>query len=189
MNLVLIGFMGVGKTSVGQRLAERLGWPFVDTDALIEEAYSMTVSEIFEQFGEPLFRQMERTVVEFVSKKNDCVIATGGGVVLDPENILRLKTNGVLIHLDLSPETISDRIGPKLTRPLLQKKGPPLQTLETLYRMRSPLYRSCCDHRVDREGLDVEETVDRIMEVMGDEIVKNPQSVTPPEAGVQDPLK
>ena len=163
MNLVLIGFMGVGKTIVGKRLAERLNYYFIDTDGLIEEMESMTIAEIFERYGETLFRKREGAVVENVSRLERCVIATGGGVVLNPHNIARLKDHGLLVHLSLSLETIYERIGQFSTRPLFKKENPG-QALEALFRSREPLYQACSDITVDRNGLDVEETVEKVLQ-------------------------
>ncbi|UCD72147.1 MAG: chorismate synthase [Syntrophobacterales bacterium] len=165
MNLILIGFMGVGKTSVGERLAERLGCPLIDTDALIEEVYSMTVAEIFEKYGEASFRKTEKAVVERVSKLRECVIATGGGVVLDRENIDRLKGHGLLIHLSLSPRAIYRRIGSEAKRPLL-KTNNPRKILKALFQSREALYRAYSDFTVERNGMNVEETVERILEMV-----------------------
>ena len=165
MNLVLIGFMGVGKTSVGKRLAERLGCPLIETDALIEEAFSMTITEIFKRYGEVSFRKKEKTVVKRISKLRRCVIATGGGVVLDRENIDRLKAHGLLIHLSLSPRTIYRRIGYQAIRPLLQTDNP-WKTLEALFHAREALYRAYSHFTVDRNGLNVEKTVERVLEIV-----------------------
>jgi shikimate kinase len=168
MNVVLIGFMGVGKTSVGERLAERLGRPFVDTDGLIEEERGMTVREIFERCGEPSFRETEKAVVARAAKLRDGVIATGGGAVLDPENVARLREGGVLIHLTLSPEAICERVGGERTRPLLPG-GCPGQAFEAFFNGREARYRACCDVTIDRNGIDVEETVDRIVKELNAE--------------------
>jgi shikimate kinase len=162
MNLVFIGFMGVGKTCVGKGVAERLAWPFIDTDLLIEEALAMSVPQIFAQHGETVFRQVEREVVGRVAQRTRCVIATGGGVVLDPENIDALKENGLLIHLSLSPQTIFDRIGHQSDRPLLETDRP-RQTLESLFQERDRLYRACSDLTIDRNGLGVDETIERVL--------------------------
>ena len=166
MNIVLIGFMGVGKTSVGQKLAERLGRRFVDTDGLIEEERGMTVREVFERDGEPSFRETERGVVARVAKLRDRVVSTGGGTVLDPRNVERLKEEGgVLVHLTLPPEVIRERVGGGRSRPLLPGDGPG-EAFEAFFRAREVLYRACCDVTVDRNGIDVEETVDRIIKVL-----------------------
>lgn len=165
MNLVLIGFMGVGKTSVGKGLARRLEWPFIDTDILIEAAYSMPVAMIFAKHGEASFRATEKRVVEEIAKGRQRVIATGGGVVLDRVNVDRLKREGILIHLTLSPENIFHRIGHQRERPLLETEDPRL-TLETLFRSREQLYRTYSDVTIDRNGLSVDETVERVLAVV-----------------------
>lgn len=162
MNLVLIGFMGVGKTSVGKELARRLEWPFIDTDSLIEAAYSMPVARIFAKHGEASFRETEKRVVKDVAGRRQSVIATGGGVVLDRENIDRLKKQGILIHLTLSPEIIFYRIGHQSGRPLLETENR-WQMLETLLQSREQLYRTYSDYTIDRNGLGVSETVERVL--------------------------
>ncbi|NIO06153.1 MAG: AAA family ATPase [Proteobacteria bacterium] len=162
MNLVLIGFMGVGKTSIGKELAGRLKWSFIDTDSLIEESYSMSVATIFAKHGEASFRETERKVVEGIAKRQRCVIATGGGVVLDRQNVDCLKRRGLLIHLTLSLEAIFHRIGHQNERPLLKTQDP-WKTLETLFRFREQLYRTHSDFTIDRDGLGVNETVERIL--------------------------
>ena len=162
MNLVFVGFMGVGKTIVGKGVAKRLAWPFIDTDLLIEEALAMSVPQIFTQHGETVFRQVERDVVARVVQQTRCVIATGGGVVLDRQNVDALKRHGLLIHLSLSPQTIFHRIGHESHRPLLWTDRPQ-QTLESLFQERERLYRACSDLTIDRNGLGVDETVEKIL--------------------------
>jgi shikimate kinase len=171
MNFVLIGFMGVGKTSVGKRLASRLERPFIDTDAVIEEARSMTVREIFEKYGEGSFRETEKEVVARVSKLHRYIIAAGGGAVLDPVNVARLKERGLLIYLSLPLETICDRIGHDTTRPLFQKEKW-RDTFETFFQDRENLYRTCSDFRVDRSRIGVEGTVDKILELLQSSLQK-----------------
>jgi shikimate kinase len=175
MNLVFIGFMGVGKTSVGRAVAERLGRPFVDTDASIEHVLAMSVAEIFEKHGEALFRKVEKSVVEEVARQKGCVIATGGGVVLDRENVDRLQRHGLLIHLTLSPETIYHRIGYRSDRPLLRAENP-WHALTSLFHSRERLYRACCDLTIDRNGLSVEETMEKVLALVASpEITRRPQ--------------
>jgi len=166
MNLVLIGFMGVGKTSVGKGLAQRWGWPFIDTDALIEEARSMSILEIFATYGEASFRETEKAVVKRATRRRRCVIATGGGVVLCRENVDRLRRHGLLIHLTLSPGTIFYRIGQVSDRPLLQTENPQ-RTLKTLFQSREVLYRACSDVTINRDTLSVDETVEKVVEAVG----------------------
>ena len=162
MNLVFIGFMGVGKTIVGKGVAQRLAWPFIDTDVLVEEVLAMSVPQIFTQHGETVFRQVERDVVAHVAERTRCVIATGGGVVLDPQNVDALKRHGLLIHLSLSPQTIFHRIGHQSNRPLLWTDRPQ-QTLESLFQERERVYRACSDLTIDRNGLGVDETIERVL--------------------------
>ena len=96
-NVVLIGFMGTGKSEVGKRLAGELGWSFEDSDLWIQKRAGRTIPEIFKQSGEAHFRRLEREVVAELADRKSCVIATGGGVVMDPINLRRLRRNGVLI--------------------------------------------------------------------------------------------
>jgi shikimate kinase len=120
-NVVLIGFMGTGKTSTGRLLASRLGRPFIDTDQKIETENNMTISEMFTVHGEQYFRQKEKEMIAKVSRYTCTVIATGGGVVLIPENISRLKSNGVIIALTASLDVILERTARRNTRPLLDR--------------------------------------------------------------------
>ena len=118
-NIVLIGFMGTGKTTIGRLLAIRLGRPFVDCDKKVEYESGMTIREIFERYGEAYFRQKEKEMIAKLSRYNNAVIATGGGVVLSNDNMRRLKRNGVIIALTASVENILERTGRRNTRPLL----------------------------------------------------------------------
>jgi shikimate kinase len=119
-NIVLIGFMGTGKSRVGHMVARRLGLRFVDTDDLIVEKMHMSVAEIFSRLGEPEFRKIERQVVASVAEKDGQVIATGGGVPLSEENVQNLKKNGILVCLTANPDTIYRRTMRNDTRPLLK---------------------------------------------------------------------
>jgi shikimate kinase len=118
-NVVLIGFMGTGKTCIGRLLAGRLRRPFVDVDKKIERESGMTIPEMFAQHGEAYFRRKEQEVIFRVSRYRNAVISTGGGVVLFPENMNRLRANGIVISLTASVETILERTGRRNTRPLL----------------------------------------------------------------------
>src|SRR3989304_2819948 len=98
-NVVVIGFMGTGKTVIGKRLAAELGYEFVDTDSLIEEQERQSVSEIFRNLGEVHFRKVEKRVIHQISDREGIVVATGGGAVLDPVNVVALRKRGFLIGL------------------------------------------------------------------------------------------
>ena len=140
MNIVLCGFMGCGKTTVGRMAARRLGIPFVDMDACIEEQAGMTVSEIFAVKGEPAFRRMETEVARQLSGQDNLMIATGGGTVLNPENAALLKQNGVIVLLQVSPETVLWRLRNNSTRPLLQRPDK-AEAVRALMAERMPAYK------------------------------------------------
>lgn len=138
-NIVLIGFMGTGKSVVGQRLAEDMGVQFVDTDQLIEKKEGLPVFEIFRRYGEGKFRSRERDVIREVSLASQSVIATGGGAVMDRENVKNLKRRGILICLTATPDVIVTRIGPVEQRPLLRREDP-ISSVKELLAIRQPYY-------------------------------------------------
>lgn len=138
-NLVLVGFMGSGKSTIGRLAASELGLRFVDTDRVIEEREGMTVFWIFETKGEETFRAIESEVVRDLAGQEGQVIATGGGVVLRPANIEALAVNGVLVHLSVDAPTAHARTAGHSHRPLLQG-GDAVAKIETLLKSRKPLY-------------------------------------------------
>jgi shikimate kinase len=160
-NIVLIGFMGSGKTVVGKMLSEKLNRKFMDIDRLIEEEQGQTIQEIFSGFGESHFRKLEKDMVSRAVKEGDQVIAAGGGVVLDPENVANLRKNGIIIWLDVSPEAARKRTGGDGSRPLL-KVNYPEKTIEELLSFREPLY-SQADFKVETSNLSVEEVTSKIL--------------------------
>lgn len=146
-NIVLIGFMGTGKSRVGHMISRRLGMRFVDTDDLIFQRLQMSVSDIFSRLGEAKFREIERQVVAEVSLKSCQVIATGGGVPILGENVNNLKANGILFCLSASPEIIYRRTLRANTRPLLRTDDK-IERIKSLLKSRE-LYYSIADHHVD----------------------------------------
>jgi shikimate kinase len=164
-NIVLIGFMATGKTTVGKRLASRLGLDFMDTDAEIEKVTGKTVSEIFSCHGVVRFRSEETLIIKKISAGQGRVIATGGGVVLDPENIAVLRQNGVLFRLVAAPEVIVRRVEKKRTRPLLNQ-GDIRETVARLMEERDEIYHKAADYTVDTGSLNKDEAVDRIISHM-----------------------
>ncbi len=161
MKIVLTGFMGTGKSVVGRCLAERLGLSFVDLDNIIEEGAGMAIPEIFASEGESGFRRREREVIASLATRRDCVIATGGGAVLDPENVRNLKTGAVIVCLRADPTIILERIGADAHRPLLQ--GPDrLARIRELLEQRASAYAQA-DFSVEMGKFDLEEIVDRIV--------------------------
>ena len=162
MNVVITGFMCSGKTSVGKKLAEKLNFDFLDTDDLVENKVGMRITEIFEKYGEPYFRELEAQIIKEVSEKNKLVISTGGGVVLREENVNNLRKNGVIINLVAKPETIYERLKKQPgIRPLLNKPNP-LEEIKKLLEYRERYYKNC-DFRIETDNLSVEEIVEKIL--------------------------
>ncbi len=139
-NLVLAGFMGTGKTSVGRLVAAQLRFNFVDTDTLVEERAGKTIAEIFAEAGEPRFRELEREVVADLSRYDRTVIATGGGVAADETNLANLKEHALVVCLWATPETIWERVRHQTHRPLLQEPDPQGK-IRTLLEARAPFYK------------------------------------------------
>lgn len=160
MNIYLVGFMGTGKTSVGKELAKKKRWYFMDLDELIELREKMTISDIFAKQGESQFRRLEKRALKEVSKENKFVVACGGGIVLDKENIRIMKETGVIICLTASPAVILDRTCGYAHRPLLNVARPKKQ-IELLLKLRAPFYAQA-DKIIDTSGLCVKEVSRKI---------------------------
>ena len=140
--------MGAGKTTVGRALAKRLGKVFCDTDREIESRTGVRVAVIFDIGGEAGFRKREAEAIEQMTARDDVVLATGGGAVLDPRNREYLKTRGFVIYLHAQPLVLCQRTRIDRSRPLLQG-GDPRDRLEKLYAERDPLYREVADLVID----------------------------------------
>ena len=167
--IVLVGLMGAGKSTVGRRLAVRLGLPFVDADAEIEAAAGMTIAEIFERFGESYFRDGERRVIaRLMDAKADGraqVIATGGGAFVDPATRASILAGATAVWLDAKPEVLADRVTRRDTRPLLRGRDP-LAVLEELARVRNPIY-ALAPIRVSSQRAPHDATVNAILKALG----------------------
>ncbi|MBV1901941.1 MAG: shikimate kinase [Kordiimonadaceae bacterium] len=150
--IVLVGLMGVGKTTVGRRLAKKLGLDFVDSDFEIEQAAGMSVSEIFEKYGEDDFRSGERRVMTRLLDGTPKVIATGGGAFINAETRALIKSNALTIWLDADTDILVERTGRRDTRPLL-KEGNPEEILAKLAAERAPFYAEADLKIVSSEGL------------------------------------
>ncbi len=149
-NLILVGFMGTGKTSTGRALASRLGREFVDMDQLIEDREGRTIPEIFAASGEPHFRALERALVRELAARRALVIAPGGGIVLNPDNIRDFAATGRVFCLRASPEWILKRVGHDTHRPLLQTDDK-LGRIRDLLAKRQPLYDAIPD-QIETDG-------------------------------------
>jgi len=160
-NIVLVGFMGTGKSVVGRRLANALGCDFMDMDRVIEQRQGKSVPQIFSEQGEAAFRKMESEVVGELSRRTGCVIATGGGAVLNPDNLTQLRQGGVLVALQARPEVVLKRVGKRAgDRPLLGGENP-LSKIKSLLMERADAYRDV-DVTIDTSDLSTEEVVHRI---------------------------
>lgn len=165
MNVVLTGFMGTGKTAVGKELARALRMKFINTDDLIEEESKLTIPQIFDKFGEEHFRQIEREMVARVSNLDNYVISTGGGVVLDPDNIQDLKRNGIVVCLKASPDAILKRTSSEKHRPLLEG-AKPKEKIEKLLSYREPYYSISADYTIDTSSPPVDKIVAEIIKYL-----------------------
>lgn len=139
-NLALAGFMGVGKSTVGRMAAEQLGFEFLDTDECIEREAGCSIRELFARHGEPFFRECERNLVRSLAARERLVISTGGGLIVDPENLRSLQEHALVVCLWASPETIHERVRHMTHRPLLQTPDP-LARIRELLAEREPAYR------------------------------------------------
>jgi shikimate kinase len=158
--IVLMGFMGTGKSEVGRRLAQRLGRSFVDTDQLVEDRAGKRVADE----GEAVFRRLEREAVVDAASRNSVVIAVGGGAVLDAENVRQLQEAGILVHLTARPEVILGRIGDARSRPLLRED--PRGTVARMLAERGPAYAAAADVTVDTSERTADEVVGEIQSAL-----------------------
>lgn len=163
-NIVLIGFMGTGKTSVSQRLGEILKRPCVSTDRIIEEKEKRSIAEIFKSSGEEYFRRQEKEIVKELSQKENLIIDCGGGVVLQQENIDRLKENGILIYLSTDPEVIYQRTKDQLHRPLLNVPNSQTKIQELLDQRK--FYYEQAHFIIDTSHLSVDQSAQKILALL-----------------------
>ncbi len=160
-NIVLTGFMGTGKSEVGRILAEKLYFDFIDSDSELEREQKMSITEIFKNYGETFFRDIESNMIERLSEMEGVVISTGGGVVLRENNIENLKKKGVIVCLTASAETILRRVQQSNNRPLLQVDNP-LQKIKELLSSREQYYRNA-DITISTEGKSAKEIASEIL--------------------------
>jgi shikimate kinase len=163
-NIVLIGFMGTGKTTIATKVALKLGMKYVSTDGLIEESEKRTINEIFTEKGEDYFRGVESEVIRKVSGMENAVVDAGGGAVLREENMANLKASGTVICLTADEATIFERVKKYKHRPLLNVKEPKMKIRELLAK-RSPFYAKA-DHTIDTGKLTVRQAVNEILKIV-----------------------
>lgn len=170
--LVMVGMMGAGKSSVGRRLAARLGLAFVDADAEIELAANATISEIFDRHGEAYFRDGERRVIRRLLDGDPKVLATGGGAFIQPETRAAIHENAISVWLKADRDLILSRVKRRATRPLL-KTGDPEAIIDRLIRERHPVYEEADIHIQSRDvAHDV--VIDDILTALADYLERRP---------------
>jgi shikimate kinase len=174
VSVFLVGMMGVGKTTIGQLLAERLDYDFLDVDQFIEQATGQTVSTIFAESGEAIFRQLETATLSQVSARLRRVVATGGGIVLAQENWSYLK-HGVIVWLDVPVEQLKDRLSQDTTRPLLQNQDLTARLSQLLEERRSR-YAQADIHIQVMPDETPEQTMERIIDAIALECEKKRQT-------------
>jgi len=147
-NIALTGFMGAGKTTVGKKLAEKLNMIFIDCDSYIEENEGISIAEIFKNFGEEHFRNLEKKAIKKICEKSGQVIALGGGAVLNSENAAILKNTCIIIYLEITTETVTNRIFGDKKRPLLKNED----EIRSLLLKRQPYYIKIADIIINANG-------------------------------------
>jgi|LSQX01.3.fsa_nt_gb shikimate kinase len=163
-NIILIGFMGSGKSSVGKRLAEKLGYNFRDTDEMIVATEGLEIQEIFRKYGEVLFRNLETTLlVSITDTLEKTVLSTGGGIPTIDRNINLLRVMGQLIYLQASKNTIIERLAGDTTRPLLMGENPK-ERIEKLLNERRPIYERAADVIINTDRKTIDDIVNEIIE-------------------------
>jgi shikimate kinase len=179
-SIVLVGMMGAGKSSVGRRLAARLGIPFVDADAEIETAAGMTIPEIFDHHGEPYFRAGEARVIARLLESGPQVLSTGGGAFINPDTRAAIGAKGLSIWLKAEFDVLMRRVKRRADRPLLQTEDPAL-TLKQLMVERYPIYAQA-DLTVQSRDIPHDKIVDEII----DSLAKLMTGTRQPEVGIGD---
>lgn len=164
MNIILFGYRGSGKSTIGRKLATALDLPFADADEEIEQAARMSVNEIFEKFGEAYFRDGERRVIARLVGDSPAVIATGGGAFCNDETRALILGKAIAVWLDCDTDVLVERVTRKDTRPLL-RDGDPKEVITRLKREREPFYSQAPVHVASRTGPH-EQTVGRIMKAI-----------------------
>ncbi|MFA7255252.1 MAG: shikimate kinase [Candidatus Omnitrophota bacterium] len=164
-NIYLIGMMGSGKTVTGKALADQLGYGFVDLDAEIQAKEKRSIPEIFAGSGESYFRDAESWILEHFSKQSGQVIATGGGIVLNEENVRRMKKTGKVVLLKASAESLWQRVRYAKDRPLLNKPDP-LGALQQILSDRETLYENACHFSILTDGKIAEDVANEIQEML-----------------------
>lgn len=173
MNLFLIGYRCSGKTAIGQAVAVTLGWSFVDSDMVVTQQCGKSIKAIIDTEGWEAFRRMERSALKQICANDRQVVASGGGVVLNPANIQAMKTNGLIVWLGATAETVQERMrqdnNTEDFRPALTDKGSEAE-IEDMLLKRNPLYKSASDFIIHTDDMPVKEITSKIIQKLNDTI-------------------
>lgn len=165
-HIVLIGFMGCGKTTVGKQLSKQLSLPFVDTDEWIEKEQGIDINTIFAQYGEPYFRELETQVLKRLCENGKPhVISAGGGLPVQQQNLPYLKKIGEVIYLKANADSLEVRLAQDTKRPLL-KEGRLRERIDTLLHERETGYEEAATHIIDTNSMDVGKILEKIVEIL-----------------------
>lgn len=169
MNLYLIGYRCAGKTTVGKALAERLGWPLVDTDRCITDTAGVSIAQMVNENGWPYFREQERQALKTVSNKDCQIVATGGGIILANRNIETMKKSGTVVWLTATEQTIQARLLPDDAttgnRPSLTGQGL-IDEISSVLTERKPLYEKAADFTIETDGASISAICDQIAAIL-----------------------
>ena len=166
MNLFLIGMMGSWKSTIGRKLSDILDLKFIDTDDEIEKNTKMKVSNIFQEYGEIKFRQIESDYFIKKSKNSGYIFSTGGGIILKKENRKVLQNNGICIFLDASPKVLASRINHTTKRPLLSDSSDIVDKLQYLWNKRLKLYQECATYTINTDNLNPNDVLNEITKIL-----------------------
>ncbi len=162
-NIILVGFMGTGKSTIGRSLSQTLSYPVIDTDQLIEKQQGRSIPKIFEEEGEEAFRDMETALLKSLQDQSGHIISTGGGIIVREENRALLRKMGYVVWLVASPEEIHNRTSRNSNRPLLNNEDP-AGTIRKLLELRIPLYKKCAHLAIETNQLNFDEITTGIIE-------------------------
>ncbi|MDF1711534.1 MAG: shikimate kinase [Akkermansiaceae bacterium] len=162
-NIILIGFMGTGKSTIGRNLSQTFGYPLIDTDNLIVEQDGRSIPQIFKEEGEQAFRDMETKLLQSLNRHTGHIIATGGGIIGRPENRQLLRKLGYVVWLIARPAEILERTSRNSNRPLLNNEDPE-KTIRDLLEIRTPLYRDTAHLGIETDNLSFDEVTTGIIE-------------------------
>ena len=163
-NIVLIGFMGSGKSTIGKRLSQLINKKFLDIDERIQHNSKMTIQEIFQNFGEPFFRSKEHDLVKELDYHSNLVVATGGGIVLDQRNMVLLSRSGFIVYLKCNFDTIVQRVKAENNRPLFTLEN--LTEFENLFASRIRLYEESAHFTIEVKGKTIDQLSAEIAQVV-----------------------